>query len=319
MNKCSYNLSYMDSSDGIHKTAIYTFDNVENPKAVVQISHGMQEHIGRYENFAEILNKNGFIVVGNDHLGHGKTSNQKTDEGFFAKKNGAKYVLQDLHSTTNFIKQNYKNIPVFLFGHSMGSFFARLFAMTYGNEVKGYIFCGTSGNVKFEHAGLLVLNFLKLIKGKKYYSKLAEKLMLDNYFKYINNIVNKREWITSDQENLTKYLKDDKTQIKFTVGAYYDMLKTLITVNKNSWAKKLDKDLPYLLISGAQDPVGQYGSGVCNVYKMMEKYKVQNIDLKLYAKARHEPHNEVPYIKQNFYEDIIKWLNENLNKLEKNI
>lgn len=308
-------LDYFLSSDGKTKVAYYVYENKDvKPKAVLQISHGMQEHLTRYTCLAEFLNRYGIVVCGNDHLGHGRTSASAETDGFFAERHGADYVLQDLHKMTLIAKKRYPNLPYFLMGHSMGSFFARLYASTYQNELDGLILCGTSGKVKGTNLGLLILDCLKLFKGKKAHSSLAEKIMCGTYFKYIPNKQSNFDWVTSNKEEMDNYLKNDRCQIRFTVSAYHDMVKTLKKVNSRSWAKKINKDLPIILLSGAQDPVGQYGKGVCQVYSMLEKQKVKHLDLRLYSNARHEPHNEKEPTKTEFYNDLHSFIDEHIKQ-----
>lgn len=303
------------SSDGMTQVAYYFFaDTQAKPRAVVQISHGMQEHMLRYTEFARILNQQGIIVCGNDHLGHGNTSTSCKTDGFFADKNGAKCVVKDLHYMTQIVRQSYPNLPVFLFGHSMGSFFARLYAGVYPNDIDGLILCGTSGKVKGTDFAIALLQFMKLFKGKKAHSRLADYLMTNSYFKYIPDPVYKMEWITSEPKALSKYLKDERCKIKFTVGAYYDMISTLKKVNKPNFVKRYNQNTPILLTAGSHDPVGQYGKGVCSVYSLLEKQNIQNIDLRLYSQARHEPFNESEPNKTQFYNDLIAWLDKCIHR-----
>lgn len=298
------------SSDGMTQVAYYFFaENIKKPRAIVQIAHGMQEHMLRYTDFARVLNEQNIVVCGNDHLGHGKTSTGAKTDGFFAERKGAEYVLKDLHHMTQIAKQNYVGVPLYLFGHSMGSFFARAYAGEYPNDIDGLILCGTSGKVKGTHLGLALLQCMKCFKGKKSHSKFADYLMTNSYFKYIPDPVYKMEWITSEEKALDKYLKDERCKIKFTVGAYYDMVNTLKKVNNPKFVKKYNKNLPILLMAGSQDPVGQYGKGVCQVYSMLENQNMQNLDLCLYANARHEPFNEKEPTKSRFYRDLIDWIN----------
>ncbi|MBQ7884705.1 MAG: alpha/beta fold hydrolase [Clostridia bacterium] len=306
------------SSDGMTQVAYYFFDDgITKPKAVVQIAHGMQEHMLRYKDLAKELNKHGIVVCGNDHLGHGKTSTGAQTDGFFASKKGAEYVLKDLHHMTQIAKQNYAGVPLFMLGHSMGSFFARYYAGEYTNELNGLILCGTSGRVTGTNLALCMLSCMKCFKGKKSHSKFADYLMTNSYFKYIPDPVYKMEWITSEPDALEKYIQDERCKIKFTVGAYYDMVSTLKKVNQKSWVKRYNKNLPILLVAGAQDPVGQYGKGVCEVYSLFENQGMQNLDLRLYANARHEPFNEKEPTKSLFYNDIIQWLNNQMLLLKK--
>lgn len=303
------------SSDGKTQVAYYFYDCKDvPPRAILQISHGMQEHLTRYAPLAEYLSSYGIVVCGNDHLGHGNTSTSKQTDGFFANKHGDEYVLQDLHKMTYVAKAKYPNLPFFLMGHSMGSFFARRYASCYPNELSGLILCGTSGKVKGTNAGMFLLRMLKFFKGKKAHSKLAEKLMNNNYFKYVPVKKTEFDWITTNPVQLEKYLNDERCDVRFTVSAYYDMIKTLKKVNTNAWAKTINKDTPIMLISGAQDPVGQYGKGVCQVYSMLEKQKVKHLDLRLYADGRHEPFTEVDSIKNQFYNDVLNFLERALDK-----
>ena len=154
-----------------------------------------------------------------------------------------------------------------------------------------------------------MMSLLKTFKGKHTHFTFIDKIMTKKYFRYIPNPKYHFEWVTSNPDFAKQNDWDGRYKIDFTVGAYYDMVKTIIKINKKSWAKKLDKDTPIMLISGSQDPVGQYGQGVCEVYKKLENEKINSIDLILYAKARHEPFEEIRPIKDKFFTDLLYWLN----------
>ncbi len=297
------------SSDNSTEVVYYIFEpkNIK-PKAVVQISHGMQDHISRYGDLIKFLNERGFVVCGNDDLGHGETSKTPDTDGFFAKKLGAECVLNDLHTMSLIAKNKYPNLPYFLIGHSMGSFFARYFAYAFPEDLDGLILLGTSGRVSGTSAGIVLLSVIQAIRGGKYKSKLFENIMLKSYFKYINNVKSKREWVTSDNKKLKEYESDSRCAFMFTTSAYKDMLKVLKFVNTKKWAKGINKKLSILIASGAKDPVGNYGKGVCEVYSMLENNEIKDIQLKLYSQARHELHNEKPKIKQEFLLDVANWL-----------
>ena len=305
--------SYFMSADGKTEVAYFIFEDKKiKPRAVLQISHGMNEFILRYKDFASMLTKHGIVVVGNDDLGHGETKTPET-EGFFADKHGDKFVLEDLHTMAQIAKLKYPQLPFFMFGHSMGSFFARLYASVYPNDHDGFIFCGTSGKVKGSAFAMILLKLIKLFKGPNRHYHFIDKIMVSSYFKYIKNPQSALDWLSSDPNNLNR----EGMGKNFSVGAYHDMVKTLRKVNTKSWAKKLNKQTPILLIAGSQDPVGQYGSGVCNVYKLLEKEKIESIDLKLYAKCRHEPFSETDFIKKQFYQDLLTWIDEKIAKINK--
>ena len=301
------------SADNKTNIAYYIFENkTGNPKGIVQISHGMLDYILRYGELIDYLTNAGFVVCGCDDLGHGNTSKSKETDGFFATKNGDKFVLNDLHHLSLIIKEKYSKIPFFLLGHSMGSFFARAYASAFPTELDGLILCGTSGKVFGTGLGIQILNLVMMFKGKKQYCTLIENLMLSGYFKYIKNVKTGKEWVTSDLTKLSEYENDPRCSFRFTASAYKDMLKTLKMVNTKKWAKSLPKDMAILICSGAHDPVGNYGKGICGVYKLLEGQKMQDVQMKLYSGARHELHNEIPEIRQEFFKDVENWLNGHL-------
>ena len=305
------------SADGKTNIAYYIFeDKSVKPKAVLQVVHGMKEYVLSFKEFAEFFTKQGFVVIGNDALGHGESVHTKEDAGFFADKDGDKCVLKDIYSVTKIIKNKYPDLPIFMYGHSMGSFFARYYASVYPNAVNGFILCGTSGNIKGIKFGLFVMNILKKLKGNRARIPFLDTKMTESYNRYIEHPKHHFEWVSSNPNFLKESDFEAKYQISFTVGAYYDMVKTIIRINKKSWAKKLNKDTPILLVAGAQDPVGQYGHGVCDVYKMLENEKIKSIDLKLYGTARHSLALEVKSIKDRFYNDMLTWLNDKIKKLK---
>lgn len=302
------------SSDGKSEIAYYIYNDIAQtkPKAVLQISHGMQDYIFRYGDLIKFLNKNGIVVCGNDDLGHGYTSYNKQLDGYFAKKNGYKFVVKDLYTMTKIAKDKYKDVPYFLLGHSMGSFFARYYAYLYPNELSGLILCGTSGKVFGTSFGIALLSLVKMFKGEKSYCKTMENMMLKKYFKYIKTIKTKREWVTSDEQKLSEYENDERCNFRFTASAYKDMLTVLKFVNTKKWAKGINKQMPIAIYSGSLDPVGNYGKSVCEVYKLLEKQKISSLKLKLFEGAYHELHNEKNEIKQEFFNDLIVWLNNKI-------
>ena len=299
------------SSNGVNDVYYYVYgENITNPYAVVQLSHGMIDHIGRYNEFIKFLNKNNIVVCGCDDLGHGETGKNST-YGFFADKNGKDYVLEDLYKMTKIIKHNYKGLPFYMIGHSMGSFFARAYAYDFPNELNGLILLGTSGSVSGIGFGMLLIDILMLIKGKRSYIRALEKFTDKSYCKKIDNVTKSRDWVTTDDTKLDEYYKDEKCSFTFSLSAYHDLLSILNFVSSKKWYKNLDVNVPILLASGTDDPVGQYGKGVLEVYKKLKKHGQKNVDLKLYANAKHELHNEVPDIRQEFFDDVLKWIKEN--------
>ena len=302
------------SGDNKSEVKYYIFENKKvKPIAVLQISHGMQDYIFRYKDLIDYLNQNGIVVCGNDDLGHGYTSKSADSDGFFSKKDGYKFVVNDLHTTTLLVKDRYKNIPYFMLGHSMGSFFARYYAYLFPNELNGLILEGTSGKVFGTSFGIFLAKCIQFFKGPKSDCKTIEKTMLKSYFKYIDDVKTGKEWVTSDEEKLKEYENDSRCNFKFSASAYKDMLTVLKFVNSDKCVKDANKELPIFIVAGSLDPVGNYGKGVCEVYSLYEKHKYKDIKLKLYPNARHELHNEKLETRQEFFEDVATWVKDRIN------
>ncbi|MCQ2550974.1 MAG: lysophospholipase [Clostridia bacterium] len=297
---------FFKSSDGINDIAWYIFP-CENPKGIVQISHGMQEYLLRYEDLANYLNQNGYVVCGNDHLGHGASA-KEGDLGFMGEKDGYNHVVQDLYKMTELIKERYPDLPIYLHGHSMGSFFGRYYAALYPNELKGLIIEGTGGPNPLGGIGITLTKLLIKLKGAKKPSPFIENLAFGAYTKRIEDAKTGKEWVTRDPVLFEKYVNDPWCNYSFTLAGYKDLMSVLQTVNDKSWAPKIRKDMPVYVVSGKEDPVGEYGKGVEAVYQMLVDAGVKDVTLKLYEDARHEVHNELIEVRKKFYQDLLGWI-----------
>lgn len=295
---------WFDSSNGSSRVAgfFYTCPSVP-PRAVVQLSHGMCEYIGRYKDVAGYLAKNGYAVAGNDHLGHGDTA--AGEYGYFGP-DGARHILQDLHAMNQLARKRFPGLPVILLGHSMGSFFARLFAATYPDSIDALVLSGTAGPNPALLGGILLSRMLSRTKGEKYRSNVIQKIAFGSYLAHIPHPNTPYDWITRDEEIVAAYAKDPRCTFVFTVNAFYEMFCTLRAVSSDRWAAKLKKTTPVLLFSGDQDPVGDYGKGVCTVERMLRAAGVQDLTLLLYPGGRHEMLNETN--RQDVYADLLAWL-----------
>ncbi|MCT4663236.1 MAG: lysophospholipase [Tissierellales bacterium] len=282
---------------------------VENPRGILQISHGMAEHKKRYENFAKFLNSKGFSVYAHDHRGHGKSANEKL--GFFAYESGWEKVRDDIYALTKEIKRREGNVPIFLFGHSMGSFLSRAYIQEYGAEIKGVILSGTAGK-----PGIKGVIGKKIAEnnGKKYGVDTLSPKLNDMAFGNYNNRCkdNKTEfdWLSRDENEVQKYIEDPLCGFVCTNQFYADLLGGLINISKRREIKKIPKNLPIFLISGSMDPVGEYKKGVLQTYLSYSKCGIKDVRYKFYEGARHELINELN--KNEVYEDIINWIEEHL-------
>ena len=298
---------YFDSNDGLTKIRALKFIPDGEVKAILQISHGMVEFIDRYEGFANYLCEKGFLVVGNDHLGHGGSVNSKEDWGYFAKKDGYRIVLDDILKLLNIVKKDYPNKKYYLLGHSMGSFLARLFLIEYGNELDGAIIMGTGQQSKGTLvAGKALTKLISLFKGEKYRSSFINNMALGSYNKKFEPSTTHCDWLTKDEKIVNWYYNEPRCQFVFTLNGYYNLFSLIEQIIDEKNLEKMPKDLPVLIVSGEDDTVGNFGKDPKAVYEAFKSIGMKNIDLKLYPNDRHEILNETD--KALVYEDIYNWL-----------
>ena len=299
------------SSDKITDSAyyIYTPEREITPKAILQISHGMCEYIERYEELAEFLTANGIVVCGNDHLGHGKTVSDTENLGYFGERDGDIHLVQDIHILHDILRQKYRRLPYILLGHSMGSFIVRSYmtAANYGNEIDGVILSGTGGTDTAYKYGGFIASAISLFKGKMYRSKTLRSLVFKNYNQRFADEKDEFSWLTKDKEIRDKYTGDDHCNFIFTAYGYRDLFKLLGTISKDDWAADIPLSLPVLLISGSDDPVGNYGEGVKAVYEKLVDIELNDVSMKLYDGDRHELVNETD--KSVIFGDILEFVN----------
>ena len=256
---------------------------------------------------SDVYTGKGFVVAGNDHLGHGDSVNSDEDLGYFAKGNhGADFLIKDMHRLTLIMKKNYPDLPYVLIGHSMGSYMSRKYASIYGDELDGVIFLGTGNQPKaVVDSGLKLAHIAKLVRGERYRSELLNTIMFGAYNKRIKDNRTANDWLTKDTKIVDEYLSDPKCSYKFTANAYIGFLNV---IDKKNIAKTPDK-LPVLFASGLEDPVGDYGKGVKKAFKMYTKY-VDNVELYLYEDDRHELHSETD--REDIFSDLYEWIEENV-------
>ena len=234
--------------------------------------------------------ENGYIVFGYDHLGHGKTADSDSELGFIAEKYGYKYLIDDVARFSAEVATQYPTLPLYLFGHSMGSFIVRLAAAKYPKLYKKLIICGTAGKNPLAKVGITLANALKKIKGEKYISNFLINMAFGSYNKKFDGDP-KYSWLTKDEAIIEKYKNDKFCTFKFTVSAMADLITLIDLCNKDSWYKAIQTQMPILLISGELDPVGNYSKGVREVYNKLKKQNA-NVKIKLFKDCRHEILND---------------------------
>lgn len=296
----------LPSNDGVHKLHVVVWQPNGEPKAVLQLSHGMIEFIERYEGLAQYLNEQDILVIGNDHLGHGHTAGRDEDLGYFCPEHMSETVVKDLHTVTEYAKKEYPGIPYFLLGHSMGSFMARRYLMTYGDELTGAILCGTGEQTSATlFAGKTVAGILGAFKGQRYRSEFIRKTSFKGY----NDRFEKRtenDWLTKDQSIVDWYNGHKFCTFGFTINGYKTLFEVLTYIQKQENYNKIPKNLPVYMIAGEDDPVGNYGEGVKHFYQQYKDSGIKDISIKLYPNDRHEILNELD--KETVYADVADWI-----------
>ena len=280
----------------------------ENPIGVIQIVHGITEHIDRYEEFANYMVNQGYIVIGNDHLGHGKSIITDKPKMFIGELGSWNYLVKDINTLYEIITEEYK-LPTYLIGFSLGSFVSRHYLIDYNPIYKKAILVGTGIQPN------IVLNILKLIVkgevkkiGVENTSKFIRELSFGTYNKQIKEAKTDYDWLTSSEEEINKYINDPLVGKDTTGSLFYELLDGMVYTSKLSNIKKM-KELPILLLSGLDDPVGSKGNGV---KKLENIYKKNNIDvsLKLYEGKRHDLFHETN--KLEVFNDILTYIKKEL-------
>lgn len=299
------------SADGKNRIAYIKWtDDETTPRAVLQLAHGMAEYIRRYDAFAGFMAQNGYVVYGSDHLGHGDSAASGDDLGYIAEKDGYKLLAADLKSMSDTARGEYPSLPLVLLGHSMGSFVARLYASSYPSAADALVLSGTSGPNPAGAAGVLIVDLISAFKGERHRSGFVDKMAFGAYNKRCGEVKTAFDWLSTNEDNVSAYVADERCGFVFTLSAFRDLFKLLKAVSEKGWAARLRKNLSVLLVSGEEDPVGGYGAGVKAVRDALTAAGVSDVTLKLYDGMRHEILNETG--KERVWADILAWCDKRI-------
>lgn len=293
------------SADGKTSLAAYAVIPA-SPRAMVQISHGMCEYFLRYEGFAEYLSEHGILVFGHDHLGHGHTAACAEDLGFTAAGGGADCLCRDVAALARHMRERFPTLPLVLFGHSMGSFIARVVLEEDASPYRAAIICGTGGPNTPAGAGKMLASLMMAFRGERYRSKMLKGIAFSGYNKKFEKDCDPNAWLTRDGAVVEKYNADPFCSYVFTLRGYHDLFTLVERVSRRAWAEGMPKELPLLVISGEMDPVGAWGEGVRLVDAALREAGVKDVTLRLYPKMRHEILNEIG--KQDVWREILEWI-----------
>ena len=295
------------SKDGIHKIhAVLWQDTSVKTVGILQLIHGMAEYIERYDAVASFFASKGYLVVGNDHLGHGESVKDASELGYFSKGDSATLLVMDVANLQKVMHLQHPELPYFILGHSMGSLVLRNYLCRFGKDIDGAIICGTTHYPQaLVSIGKFITGILKILGLQKGKYSLIDRVL----FSANNKKTEKRtkfDWLCIDETVVDTYIEDELCGFLFSVNGFDTLFELVGRLNRVAYLKCMPKELPVLFIAGMEDPVGQYGKNIEEVAKQFKDLGMKNTKVILYDNARHEILNEK--IKQNVFEDIYSWI-----------
>lgn len=281
------------------------------PRGIVQIVHGMAEHIGRYAPFARRLAEAGYVAAGHDHLGHGATVPPER-HGVLPARDGADILIDDVHTLRGLLDERHPGLPHVIFGHSMGSFVTRCELGRAGAGLDGAIICGT-GQVPAvaTGAGRVLARAITAVAGDAHRSALLHHLALGGGSRRIKEPQTPVDWISASVENVDAYLADDLCGFTFSAGGFSSLFALTLEACSSGAFKGIPSTLPLLFIAGAEDPISSYGAGVRKAAGRARDAGVSDVTCTIYPAMRHEILNEAAGAA--VMEDVLAWLEEHVD------
>ena len=302
---------YFPSSDGHTRLHAAEWRPGGSVSAIVQIAHGVGEYVLRYEPFAAYLAEHGFIVIGNDHIGHGLSRSEDSAPLYFGSEDGWNHVAEDLFTLRNLAAARHPELPILLLGHSMGSFLARTYLIRHPGTVRAAILMGTGQPAPAAVAGgRAVARHEGRRLGYDHYSARVDRLSFRAYNRAFAPNRTDFDWLSTNPDNVDAHINDPLCGDPATIGLFQDMLGGIAFLTRRKNLRKMDMNTPVLFISGLDDPVGDMGQGVIRAYESFLRAGVQDADLKLYPGMRHEILFETDY--KRVYTDLLMWIRRHM-------
>ena len=277
------------------------------PRAIVHVLHGMAEHSARYAALAEHLNQAGIGVYAHDHRGHGELAQAKGQLGHFADEDGWELVLKDVATVQTWIRQQHDGRPIFILGHSMGSFITQAYMMRAGKNLAGAIIVASNGKVgPMLSIGRFIAKLETLRQGVKGKSKLIHALSFGDFNRKFKPVQTEFDWLSRNHDNVNRYIADPLCGFMCTNQFWMDFLGGLQSIEKAENLAKIPKALPLLVLAGTEDPVGKQGKGVKKLLETYSEIGLTAVESSFYPGARHEILNETN--KSEVFSDILSWL-----------
>ena len=303
------------SSDGVHQVHQQTWlPESGSPRGVVLLVHGMSEHISRYDGFARFLNEKGMAVAGHDQLGHGHTAANAEELGYMCQGNPCQAMVDDIHKLRQGIEKVYPGLPVFILGHSMGSFLVRTYLCQFGEGLKGAVIMGTGDTPPVMASMALFMTRSEAgIRGWHYRSRILQNIVIGgNQYKAFNmdGTQPEKSWLTKDADVVCRYYSDPFCAFNFTLNGFEALFSAVLYAAQEKNLIHVPVELPLYFVSGDQDPVGSMGEGVRRAAEKYRKAGMTHVDMHLFSGDRHEILNETD--RDQVYEDIWSWLRKQM-------
>lgn len=278
------------------------------PKAIVQIVHGIAEFVERYDGFARFLTEHGFAVVAEDHMGHGQSINGEGIQGYF--HGGWFTAVDDTMELMRRTQEAYPGIPYILFGHSMGSFMARTILCKYPDSgIAAAVICGTGWQPAFALPALIkVVEAVCKKTGETIPNEKLQKLVFGSYNNKVEHPRTGYDWLTRDAKIVDAYVEHPLCGFTASCGLLRDMMKGIYYIEQPQNLGNMRKSLPVFFIAGGDDPVGSYGKGVHQAAEAFRKAGMQDVQIRIYPMCRHEILNEIN--KEDIYRDVLNWIQQ---------
>ena len=284
-------------------------------RGVVQVIHGMAEHVERYDALARLFASRGFVVCGDDHAGHG-ASCDPDGYGCLPARGGAEALVADEHTLHRLVTERMgSDAPYLLLGHSLGSYIARVYLAEHGEGLAGVILSGTGTlPVAVSWAGHALARLICAVRGEKYRSKLLDGMGVGGYARAVPGPTG-CEWLSHNEKNVATYVADPRCGFMFSAGGYAAVTKLTARACSLAWARRAPHDVPLLFVSGAEDPVGDNGRGVRAAAELARRAGQRHVDMRIYEGMRHEIFNEDDG--GRVMADVLSWVEERLGADEK--
>lgn len=278
-------------------------------RGVVHIVHGLAEHAGRYHHVAKFLNENGFVVYAHDHRGHGKTDEDHL--GHIDTENGFDLMISGIGDIQTEVQENYPNLPLFIIGHSMGTFLLQRYLQITSDEPDGVVYSGSNGKPPpILGIGILISKIITKIYGADSQSSLLHKMTFGAYNSKFKPTKTEVDWISRDSEMVQLYVDDPYCNAIPSASFFGSLFQGLKTLHGHKPFSDHSKDLPILIISGDDDPVSDMGKGIKSLEKLILKSGVEDLTVKIYEGGRHEMFNEIN--RDEVLNDLLKWINSHI-------